>query len=133
MLNKKYDKYIYAYKGKILTAWNTNMFSRLCSSMTKECNSQIINSQLCPFLTGWQHAFSTFVLQAVKFCELVKARSYYTIVVLRYRTAHSCDVTALRCRMKVKFILTWNAVTLDRDVINISAPQRNCCVVWMDR
>ena len=36
----------------------------------------------------------------------VNVRSYYTAITLRCHTAHSCDVTALRCRMKVKFILT---------------------------
>ena len=47
----------------------------------------------------------------------------------------NCDVTALRCRMKVKFILTWHAVTLRwlaQKVINKSAPLRNCGVAWTD-
>ena len=42
----------------------------------------------------------------------VKILSYFIAVTLHCRTAHSYDVTALRCRMKVKFILTWNAVML---------------------
>ena len=32
--------------------------------------------------------------------------SYYTAIGLRCRTANLRDVTALRCRTKVKFILT---------------------------
>ena len=45
----------------------------------------------------------------------------------------NCDDTALRCRMKVKFILTWNVVTCGRkQSIYRSAPQRNCGVVWTD-
>ena len=47
----------------------------------------------------------------------IKVHSYYTATALRCRTAHLCDVTALRCRMKVKFILSDAAVTCGRDVI----------------
>ena len=46
----------------------------------------------------------------------VKVRSYYAAIAsLRCRTAPYCteiNVTALRCRMKVKFNLPWNAVKL---------------------
>ena len=37
---------------------------------------------------------------------LVKVCSYYTAIALRCYTAHTFDVTALQCRMKVKFIIT---------------------------
>ena len=60
----------------------------------------------------------------------IKIHSYYTAIALCCCTAHLCDVTALWCRMKVWFILTWNAVTCCRDVIDLSAPQHNCGVGW---
>ena len=48
-----------------------------------------------------------------------RVRSYYAAVTLRWPqsrcigTLHrNCNVTVLRCRMKVKFILTWNVVML---------------------
>ena len=42
----------------------------------------------------------------------VMVLSYYTAIALccRIFLHRNCDVTELRCRMKVKFILTWNAV-----------------------
>ena len=47
-----------------------------------------------------------------------------------------CNVTALRCRMKVKFILNKRygdaAVIFGRDIIDILAPKSDCGVIWMD-
>ena len=46
----------------------------------------------------------------------LKVRSYYATICVALphctRLHRNYDVTALRCRMKVKFILTWNAVKL---------------------
>ena len=56
---------------------------------------------------------------------------YRNCVALPHSTLlhRNCDVTALWCRMKVKFILTWNAVKLrwlaaEIKVIDLSTPQR---------
>ena len=45
---------------------------------------------------------------------LHEVRSYYAVIALPHCILlhRNCDFTALQCRMKVKFILTWNAVKL---------------------
>ena len=77
-------------------------------------------------------AHSTLNLWYLQFW--ITIRSYYTTIVLRCRTADSCNVTALRCRMKDKIhfnlISGDAAVTCGRNVIDISAQQRNWGVVW---
>ena len=48
---------------------------------------------------------------------------------------NDCFVTALQCKKKVKFILTWNAmsmVELGQKMINISALQCNAILIWRE-
>ena len=71
-----------------------------------------------------------------KMCWYIKGPFILHRKRLRCRTAEACDVTALRrvawsqiyCNLKCSDA----AVTCGRDVIHISAPQRNWGIVWTD-
>ena len=90
----------------------------------KTQNLEIVNHNCRYGLCPSSHVFNLFLCASSQVCNFKGPFILDTAIALLYRTAVSCDVT-LRCRMKVIFILTWNAVTCGRDVIDISAPQRN--------
>ena len=95
-----------------------NFFSSKISGFFFLFSTHIFPPPSLAFLSPFYAVFPFFFFSFSSFFFLsghshpCKVCSYYTAIALRCRTAPSCDVTALRCCMKVKFILTWNAVML---------------------
>ena len=69
----------------------------------------------CYELVWLNHHYKLAFAAWLSISPWLKVCSYYATVALRCRTApycRNCNVTALWCCMKVKLILTWNAVLL---------------------
>ena len=103
--DEKFFKTFRAFSAKIKRFWNkkkviyTIFFKKqnLSPKLSMHVDISILK------ITSFSAYFHRYIL---------KVPSYYTAITLCCRNAHSCDVSALQCHMKVKLILTLNVAIL---------------------